>query len=286
MSPAIVVAEIGNTHLGDLDRAKKLISLAKLAGADFVKLQKRDPESSIPDDMKDKPHPNQIFSYGKTYLEHRINLELNKDEHQQLKDFCDTHGIQYSTSVWDVISAREIIDINPEHIKVPSACNGNKELLDVLYREYNGVVHISTGMTDKNEILEIRDYLKNLDVGDRTVLYHCTSEYPCSFDHIYLRELNSLMEIFKGVIPEGNFGFSDHGLGYISDIVAYLNGATWIERHFIDDRTVRHTDAAASLEPDGLRRLCRDLKIPARILKYKDGLTEEEIVQRRKLRGD
>lgn len=279
-----VVAEIGATHIGDINRAKELINLAALAGANYIKFQKRNPHESTPEDMKHKPHPNKKFAYGDTYLEHRINLELDLDAHRELKEYCESRNIGYATSVWDISSAHEIISLNPDFIKVPSACNNNKELLNVLFFEYEGDVHLSTGMLSKEEKRKLFDYFMERPIYDcakRIVLYHCTSEYPCPFERLYLNEIKTLMDQYGHL---KSIGFSNHGFGIAADIAAYMLGVRWIERHFIDDRTFRHTDSAASLEPDGLRRLCRDLKMIPKALQYKDGMSPEEEEQRRKLK--
>lgn len=278
--PAKVVAEIGCVHIGSLERAKLLIRLAALCGADYVKFQKRNPEDSVPEHLKDQPHPNLIFSYGDTYLEHRIKLELGVDEHAELKKYCGSIGIGYATSVWDIVSAEEIIELNPDFIKIPSACNTNRELIELLATSYQGGIHISTGMISKGEKIDLYTLLSELKIEDRTVIYHCTSEYPCPFEHLYLLEIEHLK-----LTPGKTVGFSNHGFGIAADIVSYTLGAQWIERHFIDDRTFRHTDASASLEPDGLRRLCRDLKAVYRALQLKGSdITPEEFNQRTKLR--
>lgn len=280
--PAKVVAEIGAVHIGSLERAKNLTRLAALCGADYVKLQKRNPMESVPKRMRNEPHPNQRFAYGDTYLEHRKALELNIEDHAKMKEYCDSIKIGYATSVWDVTSAREIISLNPDFIKIPSPCNMNQNLLEVLATEYQGDIHISTGMIMAGEKADLYVMLSEMGLENRVVIYHCTSEYPCPFEHLYLLEIERLKRT-----PTKMVGFSDHGYGIAADIVAYTLGAQWIERHFIDDRTFRHTDASASLEPDGLRRLCRDLKAVYKALKSKGTeITREELEQRTKLRTD
>lgn len=274
-----VVAEIGATHVGSIERAKTLINLAALCGADFAKFQKRNPHESVPEEIKHKPHPNQRFSYGATYLEHRLALEFSILQHAELKSYCEEKGIKYATSVWDLTSAKEVVTLNPEYIKIPSACNMNWALLEFLSHEFTGDIHISTGMITPEERENLYSTINQLGIKDRVVLYHCTSEYPCPFEHLYLLEIERL-----AWAPCRQVGFSNHGFGIASDVVSYMLGARWIERHFIDDRTFRHTDAAASLEPDGLRRLCRDLRMIPKCLNLKTNLSTEEREQRSKLR--
>jgi len=278
-TPAKVVAEIGAVHIGSIDRAKELIKLAALAGADYVKFQKRNPHESVPEKMKYQPHPNSKFAYGETYLEHRLALELSIDAHSELKAYCEQCEIGYACSVWDLTSADEIASLNPDYIKIPSACNANDKLLEFLVSEYQGGIHISTGMILPDERATLLEKISKLKTENRTVLYHCTSEYPCPFERLYLLEIEKLL---WG--PVKIIGFSNHGYGIAADIVAYTLGARWIERHFVDDRTFPHTDASASLEPDGMRRLCRDLKAIQKVFANKNKISQEELEQRNKLR--
>lgn len=283
MTPAYVIAEIGCSHIGKLDRAKELIQLARLAGANCAKFQKRNPKESVKPELWNQPHPNQMFAYGKTYLEHRQNLELSIEQHAELKRYCESIGIDYSTSVWDMTSAKEVISLNPKFIKIPSACNNNEGMIEYLIKNYSGQIHISLGMTTREERESIQKKYSTLhrdELWDRIVLYHCTSGYPVPFEKLYLSEITILSQEHCNTV-----GFSNHGYGIAADIAAYILGATFIERHFIDDRSFRHTDAAASLEPEGMRRLCRDLKAVNKAWQCKpDDLDDIEMEQRRKLR--
>ena len=286
MNNFTVIAEIGCTHIGSLDRAKKLAKLAKIAGADVVKTQKRNPKESVKKELWDQPHPNQMYAYGDTYLKHRENLELSINDHIKLKEYCESIDIKYSTSVWDMTSAREIVALNPKLIKIPSACNRNKELICYLFDNYSGEIHISTGMLTKQERINFGNWLtaeylrkRSLD-KNKLIIYHCTSGYPVPFDKIYLKNI--------ALISSGNFpcGFSNHGYGIAMEPVAYTLGARYFERHFIDDRMFKHTDASCSLEPQGLSKLVRDLKAVSMALKIKpEELDEIEKEQRDKLRS-
>lgn len=284
MKPCKVVAELGCIHLGDLDRAISLVKLAHIAEADYVKFQKRNPIECVPKELQNLPHPNQMFAYGKTYLEHRQKLELSITQHRRIYDFCNSIGTKYSTSVWDITSAREVInEINPDFIKIPSACNNHRGLLDVVFREYKGDVHISTGMTTGDEMDSMFTLItEEYKCPERVVIYHCTSEYPCKFENLHLLEITRLLERCQ---PVGmRVGFSNHGYGIASDVAAYMLGAEWIERHFVDDRTLKHTDAAASLETDGMKKLCRDLKNVKSALTFRTGFSDNELEQRQKLK--
>mgnify|MGYP001225672447 CR=1 FL=1 len=274
-----VVAEVSCTHLGQMDRAKKLINLAKICNAPYVKFQKRNPDESTPEHLKKMPHPNKMFAYGDTYLAHRKALELSIDQHKELQEYCKSIEIEYATSVWDITSAKEIIKLDPKFIKVPSACNANYDLIKLILNEFGGDLHISSGMSTPKEVDALLDFLEPWSY--RVVFYHCTSEYPCDFENLFLLEIERL----RHDMPERmRLGFSNHGRGIATDIAAYVLGAEWIERHFIDDRLVRHTDSAASLEPGGLSKLVRDLNAIYTSAKYKSSMTNGEAEQRKKLR--
>lgn len=277
---AKVIAEIGALHLGSVDRAKNLINLAKMCGADFVKFQKRNPDESVPEYLKNQPHPNKVFAYGETYLEHRKALELTIDQHRELSQYCEEVNIGYACSVWDQTSADDIINLKPAFIKIPSALNNNRNLIQNIMQKFSGDLHVSTGMTNHNDRFELIKFLTNWT--HRVVVYHCTSIYPCPFDKLNLLGIEDLCSLQKIGIRTG---FSNHGYGIAADIAAWVLGAEYIERHFTDDRTIRHTDAAASLEPDGLRRLCRDLKNLNKAMTYPpEDMYSEEIEQLKKLR--
>lgn len=284
MDRAKVIAEIGCNHKGDMQIAKELIMTAKaVCKADVAKFQKRNNKELLGEEGYNAPHPNPENSYGKTYGEHRDFLEFTLEQHAELKKYCEEVGIIYSTSVWDMTSAKEIASLEPELIKIPSAINTNFEMLGYLCDNYKGEIHISTGMTTQEEIQRIVDFFVEKKRNQDVVLYSCTSGYPVPFEDVCLMEITKLKEKYGSVVKE--IGFSGHHLGLAIDIAAYALGATWIERHFTLDRTWKGTDHAASLEPDGLRRLVRDLKATNKAMTYKEkDLLDIERVQRDKLK--
>ena len=278
-----IIAEIGCNHKGDIKIAQDLIKAAKRCGADVAKFQKRHNKLLLNKKEYESPHPEPWNSYGNTYGLHREALEFNIDQHKELQDFCSTIGIEYTSSVWELESAKEISELNPLFIKVPSATNLDFKMQDFLCENYNGKIHVSVGMTKKEEIAEIINfYTKKSRIND-LVLYCCTSGYPVSEKDICLLEIKNLQKLMENT--EGRVGFSGHHLGIAPDIAAVTLGVDWIERHFTLDRTWKGTDHAASLEPEGLRRLCRDVKNVEKALSYKeeDILTIEK-VQRAKLK--
>jgi len=279
-----VVAEIGCNHKGEMEIAKELIDIAKFCGADYAKFQKRNSRELLTEDQYNSPHPNQMHAYGKTYGEHREFLEFSVEQHAELMAYCKTKNIGYATSVWDVTSAREIIGLQPDYIKIPSACNNHFELLKVLRDEYKGGVHVSFGMTTHAEEAAIVEFFEQTNSAkDRLVIYSCTSGYPVAFKDVNLLEINRLYEIYGERVSE--IAFSGHHLGIAIDNVAYTLGARWVERHFTKDRTWKGTDHAASLEPEGMRKLVRDLNASYSSLNFKqEEILDVEKVQREKLK--
>ena len=280
-----VIAEIGCNHMGDINTAKELIDLAKEAGAQYVKFQKRNNRELLTEEQYNAPHPNLNNSYGDTYGAHREFLEFNVQQNKELKEYCDSIDIVYSTSVWDVTSAKEMITFEPEFLKVPSACNNNFKMLKVLRDEYKGQVQLSVGMTTKEEVEEIVSFFEQTDQAKtRLLIYSCTSGYPVPAEDVALLEINWLYESYGSRVNE--IGFSGHHLGVALDVAAYTLGARWIERHFTKDRSWKGTDHAASLEPQGLKKLTRDLNSVYKALHYKASeILSIEQVQRDKLKN-
>lgn len=280
-----VIAEIGCNHKGEMELAKELIKVAKIfCNVDAVKFQKRNNKELLTEEQYNDPHPNPINSYGATYGAHREYLEFDVKQHQELKEYCEEIGITYSTSVWDVTSAKEIASLNPEFIKIPSACNNNVAMLEWLCENYKGELHISTGMTTKDEIDDLVNLFKKHNRNKDLVLYNCTSGYPVPFNDVCLLDINLLLDKYKDDVK--HIGFSGHHLGIAVDVAAYTLGANIVERHYTIDRTWKGTDHAASLEPMGLRKLSRDLRAVHNALEFKSqDILPIEQVQRDKLKN-
>ena len=284
MNAPKIIAEIGCNHKGDMQIAKELImTAATYCKADVVKFQKRCNKELLTPEEYNAPHPNPANSYGPTYGAHREFLEFTVEQHRQLQAWCQEYGIEYSTSVWDVTSAKEICTLKPKLIKVPSACNLNKPMLQYLCDNFDGEIHLSFGMTTKEEEEEIVSFFEQNGRAKDVVLYNCTSGYPVPFEDICLLELKRMREAYSHRVKA--IGFSGHHLGIAVDAAAVALGAEWIERHYTLDRTWKGTDHAASLEPDGVRKLCRDCRAVAKALTYKEkDVLDIEMVQRNKLK--
>ena len=290
MTRPVVIAEIGCNHKGDMEIAHRMIKLQGCyktlnpeSAIYIVNFQKRTKKELLTPEEYNAPHPHPENSYRATYGEHREFLEFNQDQHRQLKQWCEQEGLIYSTSTWDLTAAKEIVALNPELIKVPSASNLDFDMLGYLRDNYKGEVHLSFGMTTKEEEKKIVDFFKEKDRAKDLVLYACTSGYPVPFEDICLNEITRLKETFGKDVKA--IGFSGHHLGIAVDVAALALGATYFERHFTLDRTWKGTDHAASLEPMGLQKLARDLRNVAKALTSKsEDILDIEKVQRKKLK--
>lgn len=276
-----VIAEIGCNHMGDMDIAKEMIeTAASFCKVDAVKFQKRCNKELLTKEQYEAPHPNPENSYGKTYGEHREYLEFTKEQHRELQEYCREKGIEYSTSVWDMTSAKEITELNPAFIKVPSACNNNYDMLSWLCENYKGEIQISFGMTTHEEEKEIVELFEKYGRNKDLTIYCCTSGYPVPMKDVCLLEITRLRNTYGDRVKR--IGFSGHHNGIAIDVAALTLGAEVFERHFTLDRTWKGTDHAASLEPDGMRRLKRNLVQAQEALTYK----QEEILPIEKVQRD
>ncbi|MBU8907590.1 N-acetylneuraminate synthase family protein [Desertibacillus haloalkaliphilus] len=284
MIKPFVTAEIGCNHKGDLDLAKEMIKIAALyCDVDAVKFQKRTPKELLTKEEYNAPHPNPVNSYGKTYGEHREYLELTLEQHKELVETCKQWDVEYSTSVWDLTSAKEITSLNPTSIKVPSACNLHFEMLEYLADHYRGEIQLSFGMTSQEEEEKIIDFFKKKKRNKDLVIYSCVSGYPVPFEDLSLLDITRIKNKFEKDVK--GIGFSGHHLGIAPDVAALTLGAKYVERHYTLDRTWKGTDHSASLEPHDLRQLVVDLRNVASALTFKEQeILEIEKVQRKKLK--
>ena len=279
----MIVLEIGCNHMGQFDLAKGMIlHAAKTCHATAVKFQKRNNFECLTPEQRNAPHPNPKNSYGKTYGEHRDFLEFSVEQHRELKRFCESVNIIYSSSVWDLTSAKEIASLQPQYIKVPSAQNNNLPLLEWLCEYYFGEIQVSLGMTTKeeeNKIIEVFERTGRL--GDLSLLA-CTSGYPITCGESCLLEIVRLKKTYGGRIRQ--IGLSGHYTVPALDVAAFVLGAEIIERHFTLDKTWKGTDHSASMTPCEVQNMMRDLSDVQKALSYKQELLPVEIIQRDKLK--
>ncbi|MDQ0643496.1 N-acetylneuraminate synthase family protein [Microbacterium murale] len=248
--PAYVIAEIGLNHNGDVDIAKRLIDVAADAGADAVKFQKRTPEISTPEHMRDVPRETPWGTM--TYLDYRRRVEFGRDEYVEVGDHATLRGLDWFASPWDVPSVAFLEELNVVAHKVASASVTDLELLTAL-RETGKPIILSSGMST---IEQIDRALETLGT-DRVVLMHATSTYPMEPEEANLRVITTLRDRYPGV----PIGYSGHERGLQISLAAVALGAVAVERHITLDRTMWGSDHAASLEPTGLSHLVRDIRV-------------------------
>lgn len=247
--PVFFVAEIGINHNGDIELAKKLIDVAHLAGCDAVKFQKRTPEKCVPEERKNIYYKTPWGDM--TYLEYRKKVEFSKKEYDEINRYCKKREIMWSASAWDIDSLVFLRQYDLPFYKVPSAVITNKSYLQEL-KNIDKPIFLSTGASDLNII----EKALNIIGKDRIVLLHCTSTYPAKTDEINLKAIKTLKEKFDCLV-----GYSGHEVGLQISIAAAAFGASVIERHITLDRSMWGTDQAASVEPRGLIKLVRDIRV-------------------------
>jgi N-acetylneuraminate synthase len=272
-SPTYVIAEIGINHNGDLEIAKKLIDVAVLAGCDAVKFQKRTPELSVPPEQKNilRETPWGLM----TYLEYRKRVEFGESEYDEINRYCKQKNITWFASCWDKPSVDFIERFTPACYKIASATLTDTELLKYINSRGKPII-LSTGMSTMDEI---KAAVSNFE-SDRLLIAHSTSSYPCKPEELNLRMISTLRSVFSNPI-----GYSGHEVGLQTTYAAIVLGAAFVERHITLDRAMWGSDQAASIEPSGLIRLVRDIRVIEKAMG--DGIKrvyESELSALRKLR--
>lgn len=248
--PVYVIGEIGINHNGELANAIALIDAAKAAGMDAVKFQKRTPEICTPRDQWDIERDT---PWGRmTYIEYRHRVEFGEQEYRTIDEYCREVGIDWFASPWDVPSVEFLNQFNPPAHKIASASLTDDELLRAA-RASGRTVILSTGMSTPDQIRHAVEVLGSRNV----VLLHANSTYPAPPEQLNLRVINSLMAGY----PNVPVGYSGHEVGLQSTLAAVALGACMIERHITLDRAMWGSDQSASVEPEGMRRLVRDIRV-------------------------
>ena len=251
--PCFVVAEIGLNHNGDIDIAFRLIEAAAKAGADAVKFQKRDAEACLTRTAREKPYTGRN-SFGATYGEHRAALELSAFQWRTLQDYAVIKaGILMFGSAFDVPSLKVLAGLDLPAIKIPSCDLTHRELLHAALATDRPLI-VSTGMASEEELDRAVDTLHPARAARRLALLHCVSGYPVENADCNLRRMDWLT---RYAVP---VGWSGHEKGTAISVAAVALGARIVERHLTLDRTMAGPDHAASLEPEGFRRLVRDIR--------------------------
>lgn len=272
-----IIAEIGINHNGDMSIAKKLIDIAKVAGCDVVKFQKRNPDVCVPEHqktiMRDTP-------WGRmTYLDYKYKVEFNQNQYDEIDIYCKEKDIKWSASPWDLDSLDFLNQYDIPFIKIPSALLTDLELIRESVKTGKKII-ISTGMSTIEEIDNAVDTIKKVNAEAQYAILHCNSTYPAPNDELNLNCIKTLKDKYKCEV-----GYSGHEFGLTTTIASVCLGATIIERHITLDRTMWGTDQMCSVEPQGLIKLVRGIKELNKALgDGKKIVTETEKPIREKLR--
>ena len=271
--PVYIIAEIGINHNGDIEIAKQLMDVAVETGCDAVKFQKRTPEICVPEEQKSIPRDTPWGTM--TYFEYKKRIEFEQSEFEQIDTYAKKIGIDWFASPWDVPSVDFLESFNVPCQKIASACLTDSELLSAVNKTKTTTI-LSTGMSSMPEIDKAVDLLNNVPLA----IAQATSTYPAEASELNLRAIQTFAEKYK--VP---VGYSGHERGLQVTIAAVALGATFIERHITLDRSMWGTDHSASLEPEGLKKLVRDIRIVELALgDGKKKVYDSEIPIRAKLR--
>tara|TARA_Y100000034_G_scaffold117398_1_gene156784 strand:- start:3752 stop:4588 length:837 start_codon:yes stop_codon:yes gene_type:complete len=245
-----IISEIGINHNGDIALAKKLIDLSAIAGCDFVKFQKRNPDVCVPDNQKSVMRET---PWGEmTYLEYKWKIEFSESDYDEINSHCKSHGIQWFASVWDAESVDFMKKYRTEKgvtMKIPSALITDVDLCKYA-REHSDYLMISTGMSTEKEIE------KAVIVCDPNLIFHTNSTYPCPVEELNL----SYIKWLKDKYTKREIGYSGHEYGLVTTHATIGLGATWIERHITLNRNMWGSDQSSSVEPSGLIKLVKGVR--------------------------
>ena len=247
-----IIAEIGINHNGDLSIAKKLIDIAKVAGCDVVKFQKRNPDVCVPEHqksiMRDTP-------WGRmSYLEYKYKVEFDKNDYDEIDTYCKSRNIEWTASPWDLDSLNFLNQYDVPFIKIPSALLTDLDLIKQTTATGKKII-ISTGMSTLQEVDDAVNAIKSINKDADYAVLHCNSSYPAPNDELNLKCIETLQERYNCEV-----GYSGHEFGLTTTIASICMGATIIERHITLDRTMWGTDQMCSVEPQGLIKLVRGIK--------------------------
>ncbi len=252
--PAYIIAEIGINHNGSLDFARQMILAAQQAGVDAVKFQKRTPELCVPEHQRNQMRETP-WGYI-TYLDYRYKVEFGQEDYQEIDRYCKELGIAWLASSWDIPSVECMEQFNPPAHKIPSALLTDHALLRA-YRATGRPLILSTGMSTLEEIKESVALLGE----ENLILCHTTSSYPCPPDELNLRMVQTLRGMFNCPV-----GYSGHEVGLVPSAVAVALGACLVERHITLDRAMWGSDQSASVEPQGIERLVKYIRVTEQAL--------------------
>ena len=243
-----IIAEIGINHNGSIEECKKMILLAKVAGCEYVKIQKRNPDVCVPEHQKTKRRQT---PWGEmSYLEYKYKIEFNEEQIKELVEYSNFIGIEFFASVWDLDSVKLMAKYT-KIAKLGSASINDLELCRATREAFEFVI-ISTGMSNEEEIEAA------VEASKPNVIMHTNSTYPCPVEDLNLRYIEYLKKKWGS---QAEIGYGGHEYGLVTTYSAVTLGATWVERHITMDREAWGSDQKASIKPDGVFKLVKGIKL-------------------------
>ena len=253
-----IISEIGINHNGSIEKCKELIMLSKVAGCNYVKIQKRNPDKCVPEEQKNKLKKT---PWGEmTYLNYKHKIEFNESEIKELIQYGKSVGIELFASVWDLDSV-ELMAKYTKISKIPSALITDLELCKAARKAFD-ILIISTGMSTEEEVE------KCVEVCSPDVIMHTNSTYPCPAEDLNLRYMEYLKDKWS---KNAEIGYSGHEYGLITTFAAVAIGAKWVERHVTLDRNMWGSDQSSSIEPSGLIKLVKGIRDIEKATQYLPG---------------
>ena len=253
-----IISEIGINHNGSIEQCKELIMLSKVAGADYVKIQKRNPDVCVPEHQKTKMRKT---PWGEmTYLEYKHRMEFSEEQIKELCEYSQSIGIDFFASVWDLDSVK-LMSKYTKIAKLGSASINDLELCKATRQAFDFVI-ISTGMSTEEEIEAA------VEASQPNVIMHTNSTYPCPVEDLNLRYMEHMKEKWGKSME---IGYSGHEYGLVTTYAAVAMGATWVERHVTLDRNMWGSDHSSSIEPDGLIKLVKGIRSIEKAIQYEPG---------------
>ena len=253
-----IIAEIGINHNGSIEECKKLIMLSKVAGCDYVKIQKRNPDVCVPENQKSTMRSTPWGDM--TYLEYKYRLEFNEEQIKELIEYSNNIGIEFFASVWDIDSVK-LMSKYTRIAKLGSPVINDLELCKATREAFDFVI-ISTGMSTEEEIELAVEYAKP------DVIMHTNSTYPCPSEDLNLRYIQHLKNKWGN---KSEIGYSGHEYGLVTTYAAVALGASWVERHITLNKEAWGSDQKASIEPDGLIKLVKGIRNVEQAIQYEPG---------------
>lgn len=258
---SFVIAEVGQNHQGDLEKAREFIRIFAKEGADAIKFQTRSNKYLFSKEAYDAPY-NSENAFSKTYGAHREHLELKTEWYPILKDDCIKYNVKFMSTPFDEPSLQLLQNIDVDLLKIASFDLGNLPFIERIAKAKKPVV-MSVGGGNIEQIKSSVELL--LRHHDQVAILHCVSEYPCDYNRLGLENIQLLIKEF----PECIIGSSDHFNGTLSGPVAYLQGARVFEKHVTLNRAWKGTDHSFALEPEGFRKFVRDINRVGQMLPTK-----------------